>query len=94
MIVCKKCGYENPDDVLCCNLCKELFYKKEKKMTIADLPKDVTSQLLDQKKKVEEGSMISSIANSIPRKKLLILAIIIGAIIILFLLAFLLSRGK
>jgi uncharacterized membrane protein YvbJ len=63
-------------------------------MTIADLPKDVTSQLLDQKKKVEEGSMISSIANSIPRKKLLILAIIIGAIIILFLLAFLLSRGQ
>jgi hypothetical protein len=63
-------------------------------MTIADLPKDVTSQLLDQKKKVEEGFVISNLFSVVPRKKLLTLVIIIGAIIILFLLAFLLSRGK
>ena len=94
-IICKKCGYENLDNALYCNLCKELFHKKEKRMTITDLPLEIKSQLFDQKKKVEEGSMISSLSSCVPRKKLLILAIIIGATAILFLLAFLLSpRGR
>ena len=94
MIVCKKCGYENLDNALYCNLCKELFHKKEKKMTIADLPLEIKSHLLDQKKKMEEESMGSSLFSEIPKKKLLVLAIIIGAIIVLSLLAFLLSGGK
>jgi len=88
MIVCKKCGYENPDNALYCNLCKELFHKKEKKMTIADLPPEIKSQLFDQKKKVEKGCAISSLFSDVPQKKLLTIAIIIGAIIVLFLFFF------
>ncbi|MDI6751872.1 MAG: hypothetical protein QME07_03315 [bacterium] len=92
MIICKKCGYENLDGALYCNLCKELFSKKVKKMTVADLPSELKSQLFDQQKKIEEGSMAKSLFSGIPKKKLLTLAIIIGAIIVLSLLAFLLSK--
>ncbi len=63
-------------------------------MTIEDLPSEIKSQLLDQKKKAEEKFIISNLFSGVPRKKLLTLAIIIGATIILFLIAFLFSCGK
>ncbi|MBU1261854.1 hypothetical protein KKG61_08710 [bacterium] len=94
MIVCKKCGYENIDSALYCNLCKELFHKKEKRMTLSDLPPEIQSALDNQKKKIEEGFIVSNLFRGVSQKKLWTLAIIIGAVIILFLLFFLLSRGK
>lgn len=91
MITCKKCGYENLDNALYCNLCKELFYKKEKKMTMADLPLELQSKLFAQKKKIEEESTISNLFRGLPRRKLLTLAITIGMTITFLLLFIALS---
>ncbi len=59
MILCPKCGYENLDDALYCNLCKEIF-RKEKKETLVkdkitsihDLPEDIRNLLLQQKAEI------------------------------------------
>jgi len=59
MIVCPKCGYENLDNVLYCNLCKEIFQKEKKQSlsqdkitSFSDLPENVRNLLLQQKKEI------------------------------------------
>lgn len=59
MIVCPKCGYENLDDALYCNLCKEIFRKEKKEASIKDkitsihdLPEDIRNLLEKQKAEI------------------------------------------
>jgi ribosomal protein L40E len=80
MIVCKKCGYENPDDALYCNLCKEIFRKekREKPMTVEDLPPHIRELLEKQRAEVERRF---SFTLGIDSKRIWIFIVIVGMIL-------------
>jgi len=59
MIVCPKCGYENLDNALYCNLCKQIFQKEKRQPTLqdkitsfSDLPVEIRNLLLQQKAEI------------------------------------------
>lgn len=95
MIVCPKCSYENLDDALYCNLCKEIF-RKEKKETpvkdkitsIHDLPEEIRNLLLQQKAEIM-GNGKEKLGINVQKVYLLFAIIGIGIFALILLLRFL-----
>jgi uncharacterized Zn finger protein (UPF0148 family) len=85
MIVCPKCGYENLDDALYCNLCKEIFRKEKKEpptkdeiTSIHDLPPDVRNILQQQKAEIMSKGKDDFLLTTAGIKKGCMLLAIIG----------------
>jgi len=85
MIVCSKCGYENLDDALYCNLCKEIFRKEKKEIpakdkitSFYDLPPEIRDLLQKQKAEIMSKNQEISLLTSDSLKKWCILFVIVG----------------
>ncbi|MBI4778572.1 hypothetical protein HY792_06615 [Candidatus Desantisbacteria bacterium] len=96
-MICPNCGYEkNAVDAICCNLCHVVFRKKEMPLqetqekdkgktttkeitTIDDLPDELKTMLLKEKDEVIRSSQ----NNFIDSKKMLLIGILLGFILLM-----------
>lgn len=103
MIVCPKCGYENLNDALYCNLCNHIFRREKKEpptkgkiTSIDDLPEDIRNSLVRQKAEITDKWKEDSLFTITGLKKgcLTLIIVAIGILALIFLRFFFIVPAK
>jgi len=55
---CPKCGYENKEEALYCNLCKELFTKEKRQKPVKEKIKDCSGEFMPVRRRIIYGYLI------------------------------------
>jgi len=55
---CPKCGYENKEEALYCNLCKELFTKEKRQKPVKEKIKDYSGEFMPVRRRIINGYLI------------------------------------